>query len=108
LEAAIAGGSSFWELDPRGAAVRGATVTVAFFELVPSRHYIGTEYDFVEKKVVPIYDTSLDDRAAGTVRVPTSADGSWTASVPASLAGHGYRIVAGGGDPDRPGARITT
>jgi hypothetical protein len=108
LEAAVARGYSIWELDPRGAAVRNATVTIAFFELVPSRHYIGTEYDFVEKKVVPIYDTSVDDRAAGTVRVSTRADGSWTASVPASLAGHGYRIVASVGDPDGHVARITT
>ena len=108
LEAAIARGSSFWELDPRGAAVRGATVTVAFVELVPSRRQVGTEYDFVEKKVVPVYDTNIRERAAGTVRVTTAADGSWTASVPASVADHGYQIVASVGDPDGHVARVTT
>ena len=108
LEAAVARGSSVWDLDPRGAAVRNATVTVAFYELVPTRQYIGTEYDFVEKKVVPIYETDILDRAAGTIRVTTAADGSWAASVPASLAGHGYRIVASVGDPDGHVARVTT
>ena len=108
LEAAIARGSSFWELDPRGAAVRNATVTVAFVELIPSRRQVGTEYDFVEKKVVPVYDTNIRERAAGTVRVTTAADGSWTASVPASVADHGYQIVASVADPDGHVARITT
>ena len=107
LEAALARGSSIWDLDPRGAAVRTATVTVAFFELIPERKYIGTEYDFVEKKAVPVYETDIRERAVGTVRTTTRADGSWSASIPASIADHGYRIVASVGDPDGHVAHIT-
>ncbi|HEX2754177.1 MAG TPA: Ig-like domain-containing protein, partial [Candidatus Limnocylindrales bacterium] len=108
LEAAIAAGSSIWDLDARGAAVRGATVTVSFIELIPKRHQVGTEYDFVEKKVVPVYETEIIEHTAGTVRVTTAANGSWTASVPASVADHEYRIVATVGDPDGHVARITS
>lgn len=107
LEAEIASGSSFWELDPRGAAVRGAVVTVAFTELIPVRRQVGTKYDFIEKKVVPLYDTDITERAAGTVRVRTAADGSWTANIPAGAADHDYRIVATVGDPDGRLARRT-
>lgn len=105
LEAAIADGQHFWELDPRGAPVRNAVVTVRFTELIPVRTQVGTEYDFIEKRVVPVYDTTITERAAGTIRVRTAADGSWTASVPASAADHDYSILATVGDPDGHVAR---
>ena len=92
----------------RGAKVRGATVTVRFMELVPKRQQVGTEYDFVEKKVVPIFVTDVIEVAAGTVRVTTAADGSWTASVPASTADHTYAIQVSVGDPDGHIARVST
>ena len=59
-------------------------MTVTFTELVPKRLQVGTDYDFIEKKVVPVYDYDVDEVGAGTVRVTTAADGSWTASVPAA------------------------
>jgi hypothetical protein len=108
LEAAVEGGASIWDLDARGAAVRGATVTVRFIELIPVRTQTGTEYDFVEKKVVPVYRTDVRERAAGTVHVRTASDGSWTASVPASVSNHEYRIVATVGDPDGHTAQAST
>jgi len=107
LEASIGRGFSIWDLDPRGGAVRGATVSVTFYELVPSHKQIGTEYDFVEKKVVPVYDNEIHDREIRTIRVTTRADGSWTAAMPASLTDHGYRIAVRVGDPDGHVARAT-
>ena len=108
LEAAIAKGQSFWELDARGKAVANATVSVRFTELVPTRRLDRTEYDFIEKKVVPIYEYDVREVAAGTIRVTTRADGSWSASVPASKSDHTYRIQASAGDPDGHVARSST
>jgi hypothetical protein len=107
LEAAVSGGASIWDLDPRGKAIAGAAVTVSFVELVPSRRQVGTDYDFIEKKVVPIYEIELVERNAGTVHATTAADGSWTASVSTST-DHGYRIVATVRDADGHVARVTT
>ena len=107
LESELARGASPWELDPRGTAVRKASVTVTFVELIPKRTQVGTEYDFVEKRAVPVYETEVVDRAAGTVHVVTDAKGAWTASVPAAASGHEYRIVATVADPDGHVARIT-
>ena len=108
LEAAIADGSYIWDLDPRGAAVRGATVTIRFVEQIPVRIRTGTEYDFIEKRVLPIYETRIDERIVDDVQVKTAADGSFAASIPASKADHDYRVVASVGDPDGHRARITS
>ena len=108
LEAALANGEFDWNLDARGAAVRNATVTVRFTELVPKRVQEGTEYDFVEKRVVPRYRYDTTEVDAGTVRVQTAADGSWTASVPAANPAHTYQVRASVGDPDGHVARRTT
>ena len=98
LEAEIAGGRSIWDLDPRGAAVRSATVTVRFVELIPHRTQTGTDYDFIEKKAVPRYDTSIVERAAGSVRVKSAANGTYTASIPAPNNDHDYKVLVSVGD----------
>ena len=101
LEADIAGGSSIWDLDPRGAPVRGATVTVRFIEQIPVRTRTGTEYDFIEKRVVPIYEDT--DRGASRRRRPRQDRRRWLVSrppIPASTADHDYQVVSSVGDPD--------
>ena len=105
LEAEIAAGQGTW--DPRGAAVRAATVTIRFIELIPRRTQVGTEYDFIEKKVVPRYDYTTLERAAGTVRVKTAANGTYKASIPAANNDHDYTIVATVGDAAGHVARIS-
>ena len=107
LEAEIARGASLWDLDPRGAAIRHGTVIVRITQLVPVRRQSGTEYDFIEKKVVPVYQTEIDERPVGTVRVTTTANGSWTAAMPISAADRTYRIYASSGDPDGHVARVS-
>ncbi len=84
LETELAGGQSLWDVDPRGAAVAGATVTVRFIEQIPIRTQTGTEYDFIEKRVVPVYEYEVRERDAGTVRVKTAANGSYKASIKAT------------------------
>jgi len=108
LEREVVAGRSIWDLDPRGSAVRGAIVTVRFVELVPVRTSTGTEYDFIEKKVVPTYDTRIVERAVGTVTVKSGVNGAYSASIPASSAGHDYQVVVSVADAGGHIARITS
>jgi len=108
LESEITDGRPIWELDPNGAAVRGATVTVRFVELVPVRTQTGTDYDFIEKKVVPTYDERVDERAAGSIRVKTAANGTYKASIPATTKNHDYNVIVTVADADGHVAQITS
>jgi hypothetical protein len=93
LESQLANGKSIWELDPRGAAVGGATVTLRFWELIPVRKPLGTRYDFIEKRAVETFDVSIVRRAAGTIKVKTARNGSFSASIPAAVKGHDYTVT---------------
>ncbi len=97
----------FWELDENGAVVRGATVTVRFVERIPVRTKVGTAYDFLEKKVVPVYQYSVRERAAGSVRVKTTAKGTFNASIPATTADHDYGVVVTVADTEGRVARVS-
>ena len=108
LEAEIADTGLDGGLDPRGATVRGATVTVRFVELIPVRTKIGTEYDFIEKKVVPLYQDEIVERPAGTVKVKSAANGSYKASIRATREDHDYQVSVSVGDPDGNVARAST
>ena len=107
VEAGVAAGRWASEVDARGQAVSGATVTLRFVELIPVRTQIGTEYDFIEKRVVPVYEDSIVERAAGTIRAKTTASGGFVGSVPATTKDHDYRVVVSVGDPDGHTARST-
>ena len=74
---------------------------------IPVRTQTGTEYDFIEKKVVPIYETRIQERVRGDVRVKSSASGAYDASIPASTADHDYEVRVSVGDPDGHRARAT-
>jgi hypothetical protein len=108
MEREVASGQSIWGLDPDGAAVRGARVTIRFTELLPIRTRTGSRYDFIEKKVVPVYDTRIVERAAGTITTTTRSDGTWAASIRASKAGHDYEIKASVADSDGRVARVSS
>ena len=50
----------------------------------PHREQTGTRYDFIEKKVVPVYDYTSTERDAGTIKVKTDRDGDFSVSIPTS------------------------
>ena len=107
VERGVGAGQSIWELDARGVAVGGATVTARFIEIVPVRRTEGTRYDFIEKKVVPIVQIDMTERAAGTLRARTASDGSFHVVLPDAVKSHDYRIVLSVGDPDGHVARLS-
>ncbi len=100
LEREVAAGASIWDLDPRGKAVASTNVIARFVELIPTRTRTGTEYDFIEKKAVPVYQNDIRESDAGTVRVKTNAKGDYAMSIPASTSGHDYRVELTISDPD--------
>ncbi len=108
LERELAAGASIWDLDPRGAPVRSRTVTARFTEIIPVRRQVGTTYDFIEKRVVPLYEYEQRERAAGTIRISTDDRGRFSGSIPASGKGHDYRVQLTLSDPDGHVARRTT
>ena len=65
----------------------GKTVTATFTEFIPHREQTGTRYDFIEKKVVPVYDYTSTERDAGTIKVKTDRDGDFSVSIPTSSQG---------------------
>ena len=100
LEREIAAGRSPWDLDPRGKPVAGATVTISFIEEIPSRVEVGTEYDWIEKKVVPIYQYEIETNEVRSVKVRTSANGSFSASIADPGKRHDFQVRMTVGDPD--------
>jgi hypothetical protein len=105
LEAELGAGLSPWEIDPRGRPVARATVTLTFIEQIPVRTRIGTEYDWIEKKAVPVYETTVQTREVRTMRVRTAGDGSFSSSVADSGRDHDYQVRMTVGDPDGHTAR---
>ncbi len=100
LEREIVGGASVWDLDPRGAAVAGTTVTARFVEIIRTRRQTGTEYDFVEKRVVPVYGYDHEEREAGSVRLTTDSAGRFSGSIAAPSIDHDYQVFLTSDDPD--------
>ena len=100
LEREVAAGGSIWELDPRGAPVAGASVTARFVEIVRTRRQSGTEYDFIEKRVVPVYQYDYEERPAGSVRLTSGADGRFSGSIAAPSADRDYEVHLSATDPD--------
>ena len=60
----------------------------------------GTTYDFVEKRVVPLYQYRHEERPAGTLTIVTDGDGHFAASIPALAPDHDYTVKITTTDPD--------
>ena len=107
LEREIAASGDTWGLDHTGPAVAGETVTATFVEVIPHRIQTGTEYDFIQKKAVPIWEYESTEREAGTVRVRTGRGGTFSADIPAPGEGHSFIVRLSVRDPDGHTARHT-
>ncbi|MBI3748565.1 MAG: hypothetical protein HY262_06945 [Chloroflexi bacterium] len=81
-----------WDGDASGAPVAGVKVLATIVELVPTRRQVGTEYDFVEKVVRPVYEYDYRRKALKTVSAVTARDGTIRYSVPVAHADHSYEV----------------
>jgi hypothetical protein len=105
LEREASQGVALWELDPRGEPVAGTRVIARFVEIIPTRQQVGTEYDFIEKRVVPVYQYDYEERDVGSVRLTTDGDGRFSGSIAAPATDHDYQIFVTATDPDGHVAR---
>jgi hypothetical protein len=108
LEREIAAQGETWGLDPAGPGVAGASVTAAFDEVITNRVQRGTEYDFILKKAVPVWEYETTERDAGTIKVRTDRDGRFTAEMEAPGPGRSFVVRMAVRDPDGYTARRTT
>lgn len=90
LEAAIAADR---ELDPAGSPIAGGTVRAAVVHIIPVRRQIGTAYDFIEKRVVPVYEYDERREQIATRTLTTAADGTFRLSLAAPVPGDAYLIT---------------
>ena len=79
--------------DPSGAPISGGTVTVRVVEVVPTQKQVGTTYDYIEKKVVPLIEYSYANKSIGTYATTSGEDGAITLSVPIPSADHRYEVT---------------
>ena len=105
VEREIAAGMAPWEVDARGGVVRNRLVRARIIELIPVRRRIGSDYDFIQKRVIPIYDYDFRERVVGTRRLTTNAQGRFAGSIAAPDRRHTYRVEFSTTDPD--GLRAT-
>ncbi|HEX5589406.1 MAG TPA: Ig-like domain-containing protein [Candidatus Limnocylindrales bacterium] len=90
VEAELAAGA--WPEDPSGDPVAGATVTVRVVEMIPVTKQIGTQYDYIEKRAVPIFETTTTEKAVGTYTTTSGPGGVIALSVPVPDAAHAYDV----------------
>ena len=74
--------ADLYGVDPHGAPRPGATVIVKVIEHQSIRRQTGTRYDFVLKRVTPVYETRERVATVATRTLVSRADGTFRALVP--------------------------
>lgn len=82
-----------------GKPVSGRQVRARVTELIPVRRLVERTYDYVDKKVVPVYEYSTRRRLVGVRSVVTSADGTFAFRLAVPEATHEYEVVLTTKDP---------
>jgi hypothetical protein len=93
--------------NPPGSALAGVTVQARVIHEVPVKTQVGTTYDFIAKKVVPVYDYSTRDELVAARSLTSSADGRFHLSVSAPAAGDSYRVELSAKDSAGRGVSAT-
>jgi hypothetical protein len=81
-----------WVDDPAGAAFGGRTVTISVVENVPVTRQTGTTYDFIEKRVIPVFETTYHDATVGTYTTTSAPNGTFGLTVAVPNPDHGYTL----------------
>lgn len=86
--------------DPSGEPIVGGAVTAKVIRHVVTQTQVGTRYDFIEKKVVPVYESNYADRTIGTYALTSTRNGGFHLSVPAPDADGWYTVEVSAKDPE--------
>ena len=84
---------AFWDLDPNGKPVVGATVTAAITELVPVSRLVGYDYDPIAKLAVPRYEYDTERKPLRTLTLRTAAGGGFKASLVVPAPDDDFEVV---------------
>lgn len=91
VEARLAAGLAVG--DPAGARISGGTVRARVVQQVPIKTQVGTTYDFIEKKVVPLYEYDTKEVEIASPSLITKADGTFHLAVSAPSLQDGYEVT---------------
>lgn len=92
------GGTVDGMLDPRGARIAGGAVRAIVTEITPIRRQVGTDYDWIAREVVPLYEYSEERAVILDRRLVTDSDGRFRLELPAD-AEKSYEIDLSATDP---------
>jgi hypothetical protein len=82
-----------WSGDPSGSALAGRTIGAQVIHIIPVRTQVGTTYDFVLKRVVPLYQYSSREETIARLSVTSASDGRFALSSAAPVPADSYRVV---------------
>jgi hypothetical protein len=92
-----------WSEDLSGRPIGGRTVSATVTQLVEVRRQVGTSYDYLEKRVVPVYEYDTVRKAVGTSRTQSATDGAFRITLTVPSATDDYAITLRSSDgADRP------
>lgn len=84
---------------PGGRPAPGRSVSVRVTELIPVKRLVRREYDYIDKKTVPIYEYDTRRQLVGQRSLTSGPDGTFTVRISVPDATHQYEIVLGTRDP---------
>ena len=87
-----------WLDDPSGKAVAGHAVRLSIVHLVPVRKLVRTDYDYVEKKAVPVYETDFRRETLSTRTLTSSTTGAFSLSLPVPVVDDQYQVTVSATD----------
>ena len=93
-----------WSIDPRGVALAGRSVTLRVVDHLDVTRQTGTRYDFLAKRVVPVYETTTRSTTLPERTVTTGADGTYRLVLAVAGGEHYYDVSATHADAAGRGA----
>ncbi len=99
-------GADLWAVDPRGAPRAGATVRIGLVAHYLTRAQSGTAYDFVTKRVLPVYTYTEHAVTLPERTVRTNAAGTFQVAIAGRSDAYEYNLTAR--YTDEAGRQIST
>jgi hypothetical protein len=100
MEAKLDAGRELDEADGPGRAIAGGKIRAEVIHYVQVKRQTGTQYDFIEKRVVPVYEYTTREVSLGTSTLTSASDGTFRLSVAAPVATDDYVINLSAADPE--------
>jgi hypothetical protein len=100
MEAKLDAGSFLVDGDGPGRPISAGGITAHIYHEVIVKHQTGTQYDFIDKRVVPAYEYEYKEVAIGTRTLTSASGGAFRLSMLAPVATDEYRVELIARDPE--------